>query len=367
MNQLMTNVLVLGRSGSGKSAFINYIYGTYKRKTGTGKPVTRKGLHKVVQVYQQITVNLYDTWGLEANKSEEWKQVILSEVQKHNESFQIRDWFHTIFYCLSIQRARVEDFEIEEIINPLLEQGNRIVVILTHGDVPEAKMKSQEMIKRLLETTQLTEQVIILVASEAKQLLGGSSKGKFGKEKVLLSMKQNLWSDIQEKLPNNYSAYLERQFTLWKDNSYIRVEEKINFINQRLIAKKIIGEVNEELTQLLKSIDGETENYLYTSYTYYNQLVYYLATGRATLDAQADLAHKKHYVYFEADRLSYLTTSLFGAMPLVNIVLFYTIHQQRKKKMKRAINRTYNQLMEAVPIYVEIFRQIIDSYGKEIS
>ena len=220
MDQLMTNVLVMGRSGVGKSSFINYIYGEYKRETGTGRPVTERGLHKVVQQYDDIKVNLYDTWGLEANRAEEWKNIILDEVKSHNESFVIKDWFHTIFYCLSAQRARVEDFEINEIINPLIEQGNRMVIVLTHGDVIDVEKKSKGMIERLLGETEICSEDIILVANEVKKLLGGGLRRQFGKEKVLYRMKTNLWFDIREKLPKVYSNYINKQFDYWKSESY---------------------------------------------------------------------------------------------------------------------------------------------------
>ena len=41
-----TNVLILGKTGSGKSSLINYLYGTDMVIGKAGAPVTVKGFHK---------------------------------------------------------------------------------------------------------------------------------------------------------------------------------------------------------------------------------------------------------------------------------------------------------------------------------
>ena len=67
-----TNVLIMGKTGVGKSSFINYLYPNAKREIGAGRQVTSKGIHQsTLELDNGLTVNLYDTWGLEADKAEE--------------------------------------------------------------------------------------------------------------------------------------------------------------------------------------------------------------------------------------------------------------------------------------------------------
>lgn len=84
--QISCNILLIGKIGTGKSSFANYLFGTDKFTTGKGKPVT--GWEENFQHYHfiqdGITVNVYDTVGLEADNQSEWNEKLdtfLSERQ----------------------------------------------------------------------------------------------------------------------------------------------------------------------------------------------------------------------------------------------------------------------------------------------
>src|SRR5690625_7436253 len=65
----------------------------------------------------------------------------MDEVKKRDDYLSIKDWFHTIFYCFSATTARIESFEIDNILKPLIASGNNVCIIFTHADVPHAKDK----------------------------------------------------------------------------------------------------------------------------------------------------------------------------------------------------------------------------------
>ena len=74
------NVLVIGKSGVGKSTLLNYIFGSEIQKTGTGAPQSPKEFKKCRYKYDEdLIINIYDTWGLEAGKKEEWTELIEKE------------------------------------------------------------------------------------------------------------------------------------------------------------------------------------------------------------------------------------------------------------------------------------------------
>lgn len=275
MNKLETNVLILGKSGVGKSSFINYIYGENIRENGAGRPVTEQGLYKVKHELENIIVNIYDTWGLEANKTSDWREIVLNEVNKHNERISIKDWFHTIYYCFSASTARIEDFEIEDIIKPLMSSGNKVTIIITHSDVRGAEEKTQGMIKKLLKELPISDSDIIKVSSERKKLLGGKIKEPFGKEKVLNKLKNNLWKDIKTKIPIQYEEYITSEIKLWQEE----MRSKIDYIFNSYELKYTVGSmskfINENLNVVLSRVDKLTKQYLVETYKYYITLVKY--------------------------------------------------------------------------------------------
>ena len=105
------NVLLIGKSGAGKSALLNYLLGEEAELTGSGKPVTGKGVFPHVYQGEEL-VHFYDTWGWEAGKEQAWMEWILEEIQQHEEQ-TIKEWFHTILYCINANTARIEPFELD--------------------------------------------------------------------------------------------------------------------------------------------------------------------------------------------------------------------------------------------------------------
>ena len=226
-----TNVLIMGKTGVGKSSFINYLYPNAKREIGAGRPVTGKGIHKsMLELDNGLTVNLYDTWGLEANKSEDWKKVIVEEVRRNN-SANIRDWFHTIIYCLSAKSARVEYFETEQ-INMLLAEGNRVLVVLTHCDLNNVAAAADSMAEILCRDCDLRQDDIVRISSVLKKLLGGATRGAFGKDMALDRITSNLWEAVAERIPKNLRLFGIRRIDKWYGESLSAIENGIDFFNQ---------------------------------------------------------------------------------------------------------------------------------------
>jgi GTPase Era involved in 16S rRNA processing len=200
VEELSTNVLIIGKTGVGKSSFINYLYPNAARETGAGRPVTGRGIYRsVMRSENGLAVNLYDTWGLEANRSAEWKKIILDEARRHDKE-NIRDWFHTVIYCLSAKSARVERFETAQ-INALRAEGNRVMAVLTHCDLNNVAPAIEKMSEIMRDECGLSDGDIVRVSSVGKKLLGGTSRGTFGREKAIERIVSGLWMSIAEKIP----------------------------------------------------------------------------------------------------------------------------------------------------------------------
>ncbi|MBQ2343002.1 MAG: 50S ribosome-binding GTPase, partial [Acidaminococcaceae bacterium] len=144
------NILVLGKTGVGKTSLLNYLYG-FDLPTGAGLPKTGKGLHENVITRNGTAYHVFDTWGIEADSLPEWRKEVLALVRKRNTSPHISDWFHAVYYCFSANTARIEETEIEEILVPLLQSGCKVIVVLTNAEDGFRKQEKIEGMKEYLQ------------------------------------------------------------------------------------------------------------------------------------------------------------------------------------------------------------------------
>ncbi len=367
---LETNVLIIGKTGVGKSALINYVYGEEIREKGAGKPVTQKGLHKEIHQMETLTVNLYDSWGLEANEAEEWQNIILEEVGKHDRSYEIKDWFHTIFYCFSIQSARVEDFETKEIIKPLMDRGNHVVIILTHADVPGAEQKKAAMVAVLRQELKILAENIICVASEKKTLLGGQPREPFGKEGVILKIQENLWTNIQAKLPLIYDRMIREEITAWKNRSHYLVDRRLKFYNRNVIVKELALQMNTDLSLSFVEIEKATLLHMKNAYDYYSRLVETLYNNQVQVHFNSEDAFvKKKLTYqrnFDDRAADWFTSVVFTFIPIFGLFAQKERVDYARIRFKTEINKTYSDILEEVPHMVEMFKKDIVKNTEQI-
>lgn len=128
------NILIIGKSGVGKSTLINAIFRKPLAKTGVGKPITPK-LRKYSK--QDFPLTVRDTQGLELKKGEvqRIKQEVSHEIAKNVNNAQ--EQIHIIWYCVSEQLPRIEDEEIDWINSLHYEHNIPIVLVVTQTYDPE--------------------------------------------------------------------------------------------------------------------------------------------------------------------------------------------------------------------------------------
>jgi uncharacterized protein (DUF697 family)/GTPase SAR1 family protein len=146
-NMSKVNILIVGKTGSGKSTLINSVFRADMAETGIGSPVTQH-LKKISK--EGVPVNLYDTKGLELNESiqAEIKNEILDEIDKCNylciKNDDKAELIHSCWYCLdgSVRRCEETDIEwISEISNKI-----PVIVVITKGF---PKKDAKEFMKKI--------------------------------------------------------------------------------------------------------------------------------------------------------------------------------------------------------------------------
>ena len=171
-DELTLNLLVLGKTGVGKSSLLNALVGKEVEETrSASKPVTKRGIFPHEAEIDGKKVIIHDSWGLEVGKDEEWEKIINNALKEKGIDKDIKDWFHSVTYCIQAGGYKIQDFDIE-IIKQFVDEGYNVIVALTKSD-QIGKAKREEFIDKIKkEVKEKTKKdiVVITVSADPEQL-----------------------------------------------------------------------------------------------------------------------------------------------------------------------------------------------------
>ncbi|HFI0463068.1 TPA: YcjF family protein [Streptococcus suis] len=170
------NILVAGKTGSGKSTLINALFREELAQTGVGLPVT--------QYIQQITkpgvpLTLFDTKGLEL--SSQAQAEVLKSLSDLIASQRLKGQdqaIHVAYYCLNATASRIEPFEIDMI--KALSKEVPVILILTQAIGDQYKEFEQA-----LEALDLPVRAIVPVLAKAYQVTAVQKIASHGLQKLI--------------------------------------------------------------------------------------------------------------------------------------------------------------------------------------
>lgn len=237
MEKTCARILLLGKTGVGKSSFVNYFLGKDVAVTGIGKPVTQE-LKEFEIEHNGLYLNVTDSKGLEVENSEKIKEDIINNVVARNGNDNIFEWYHTIFYCISVTNARIENYELEFLKELKGKISQNIHIILTNCDDPE-KAKAQingmreKLNRELGENTHIYEVCSVEITKR-----GGRKVMPHGKEEIIKGVFDFLWNDICWKVAEDFTKNIIRP-------------QLVYFLKQK---KKEIDELIEKNVSAFKTI-----------------------------------------------------------------------------------------------------------------
>ena len=130
------NILLMGLTGVGKSALVNYLAGEDIAESGISSRAggMTRGIHKYSIEINNQKCNVFDSEGLEVSHADYWKRMISAELSKASREESLSKWYHIVVYCVGANSGRVQPFELE-MIDKLIKEGYGVIIAFTKADV----------------------------------------------------------------------------------------------------------------------------------------------------------------------------------------------------------------------------------------
>ncbi len=201
------NVVIVGKTGVGKSTLINSVFRENLAETGIGKPVTQH-MRKISK--KGMPIQIYDTKGFELGKNaqEEVKEELRKIVLEGVRSKDVNQAIHCIWYCINAASNRIEPEEIEWIKE--LARDNQvyqvpIIVVLTQSF---SKKHAREM-KKVIEDENLAVVSVIPVLAQDYEVDEDYVVKAYGLDTLITVMEEVLPEELEDTLSNVQKASLE--------------------------------------------------------------------------------------------------------------------------------------------------------------
>lgn len=209
INDLNTlNILVIGKSGVGKSTLINTMFRGELAKTGLGRPIAQE-IRKIEK--KDVPLVIYDTPGFELSSSQQKqvKEEIIELLEQGARSKDINDAIHCIWYCINVGANRTFDETELQWLRTLTSENQKfkvpIFIVLTQA-IP--KKKAQEM-KQLIEKENLDIVKVVPVLAKDMEFDDEYTAKAYGLDHLVDLMSEALPQELEKAFQNVQIANLD--------------------------------------------------------------------------------------------------------------------------------------------------------------
>ena len=248
------NILLLGQTGVGKSALLNYLADETLAESGIS--ATTGGVTRGINKYR-INLNgqacqISDSEGLELTHEKEWRELVDDELFSEKEHDKISSWYHIIIFCIGAN-SRVQDFELS-LIDDIIKSNYGVIIALTKADlVTEDELSTiEEDVKEHFEDSSLLRLIPVCSVQRRNNRLEG-------KEEIAEAIIESWEKTIINRLPEHIYYPIYDQLEKWFDKTFTWLsEEKIGLFQKS--KNDVLTALNTRIKIIVDNINRTIKN-----------------------------------------------------------------------------------------------------------